>query len=225
MQDIVIKWLSNVTGIIFDLDGTLLNSEPIHYKSIKTLISNLKFEIPFNEKIFFEKYHGMSDSEVFEDLAQTHCDLYLHYTEETFLQEKARIFFKIIDSMADSEFQKLMTPGIQSFINKIHGHYTLAVISASEQEVVDRLILKTGLKNYFKFCWGRSSYYPTKPSPDPYIKGMQCFGMTPEKILIFEDSPTGLQSAKASRANVVQVTCFCSPNHSFIQIPDYHVLI
>jgi len=68
--------------------------------------------------------------------------------------------------------------------------------------VVENTLDCFGLNQYLDLKMGRSQTPLTKPFPDPYVEAMRRLNSTPEKTLIFEDSPTGLQSAKSSGAKL-----------------------
>jgi HAD superfamily hydrolase (TIGR01509 family) len=84
----------------------------------------------------------------------------------------------------------------------------VAVVSASEDLIVAETLKCFEIHSYIDLQMGRHQTTLTKPHPEPYLEGMRRLNTDSSKTLIFEDSPTGLQSAIASGANVIRITGF-----------------
>jgi beta-phosphoglucomutase len=82
------------------------------------------------------------------------------------------------------------------------------VVSASEDIIVSETLKCFEIYSYIDLQMGRHQTNLTKPHPEPYLEGMRRLKTGPLKTLIFEDSPTGLESAVASGASVIRITGF-----------------
>jgi len=74
--------------------------------------------------------------------------------------------------------------------------------------VVDIILRKSGIIDFFEIITPRQKTHLPKPNPSPYFTTMRQLALKTSEVLIFEDSPTGLQSARATNANVIKVDSF-----------------
>ena len=191
--------------ILFDMDGTLVNTEPLHGRAIEVILKKNQLEIKDDVEVLMERFMGVTDSVVL-------MTLFPHLSENDviqLIQEKNVVLQTIFNNLSPIEKNQLTSPGIIHFLKKLNEKkITTAVVSASEDIIVSTTLSAFDLHQYFSFSMGRGQTSRTKPHPDPYIEAMKRANINPHKTLIFEDSPTGLQSAKASMANVFPVAPF-----------------
>lgn len=220
-----INHLSSHHGaILFDLDGTLMNTEPLHAKALSTY-----FHRDDLEKLL-ERFIGVADTDVFYKLqgeGLLPATLSLHQ----FLKEKNETMARLISELPDDEFDRYLTPSLLSFLShpKIK-KMQKAVVSASESLVVERLLQKKDLHKNFVATFYRGLTFKSKPSASPYLMAMRELLLSTKETLIFEDSPTGTRAALESGAFVVRITHNLpdgGKNHSFknlINLNDFSPL-
>lgn len=198
----MLKFPHDIKAVILDMDGTLLNTEPLHAQAIEKILVQNGLQITAHE--IEERFYGMSDTEVFKNFESK---LFLEL--ETFLKEKNALMKELIQQKTPEEFAKLLTPGVLDFLSEVRRkNIKLALVSASENEVIDAIITHLGLKETFSFLIGRQSTLLTKPNPSPYFLALRLLEVKTSEALIFEDSPSGLQAALGTGAKVIQVATF-----------------
>jgi sugar-phosphatase len=169
---------------LFDLDGTLIITDDIYYDVWKSILSN--YNIVMNYKIFTNYIQGKSDLTVLKNLIPNKYNELINtisnLKDDLFLQNINKI--KIID-------------GIIDFILKIKKiGYKIGIVTNCNKKVALEILNKLEINNIIdKLVCGDDSEKP-KPYPDPYLKAIKYFNSTNEKTIIFEDSKTGIQSAK-----------------------------
>ena len=203
---------------LFDMDGTLVNTEPLHARAMDLVFKQYKIEVSMSEEEALEKFKGMTDTLVLKAL----CPDLDEPTRDSMIQQKNQFLKNIFNNLQPQDIINLTTPGLSELLSYIKtNNKKLAVVSASENEVVYETLSAFGLINEFDFWFGRGSTERTKPHPDPYLAAMKKANILKEKTIIFEDSPTGIQSARASGATVIEVAPFGKEDY----LKDYRDLL
>jgi len=183
----------NAKGLIFDLDGTLADTMPIHYIAWKNAAA--KYGIDFS-------------IELFSQLA----GIPLYPTVEKLNQ----IFNKSIDpkelgNLKEAEFERNMhlTPEIKivtDLMRENYGKMPIAVGTGGSR----RLSLKTleiiGLQNYFDILVTSEEVTHYKPHPETFLKCAELMGVAPVDCQVFEDGILGIQAAQSAGMMVIDVT-------------------
>ena len=74
----------------------------------------------------------------------------------------------------------------------------MGIVTSTKRYYFETVHNKTGLAKYFEFVVAREDYGESKPNPEPYLLGIRKSGYTPDEIVVIEDTPRGLESAKAA---------------------------
>lgn len=180
-------------GLIFDLDGTLADTMPIHYIAWKNAAA--LYGIDFTTELFMEL-----------------AGIPLYPTVEKLNQ----IFGKNIDpkEMGDrkeAEFEKNMhlTPEIKvvtDIVREYHGKLPMAVGTGGARRLAFKTLEIIGLKNYFDVVVSYEDVTNYKPHPETFLKCAEQMGVEPADCEVFEDGVLGMQAAKSAGMMVVDVT-------------------
>ncbi|MFG1500213.1 HAD-IA family hydrolase [Halobacteriovorax sp. XZX-3] len=181
--------------IFFDMDGTILNSEPLHYEVVKSLCQGKK--IPSMEETY-----GMSDGEVFpmiqEALGLNHLDEYLTKKNEA-----------LVKLIGQSDANNIRHRNIHSLLKRLKdSDIRLALVTASQYEVTHPILKHCELDCYFEKIITEREVDKTKPDPAPYLLAQDFFKAQTHECLIFEDSPTGIEAAQRAGIDHVVVKWF-----------------
>ncbi|KAH7883935.1 HAD-like protein [Phlebopus sp. FC_14] len=200
-----------VDAILFDLDGTLIDSTP----GVKTAWIQFASEYQFDASLVMEKTHGRR----LVDTLREHCHL---DDEERIKQEVVR--FEGIVSQATPD----VLPGAQHLLdelNRIAPERWTIVTSASRQyarKVIESRIVPEPAKGYVT----SDDVIKGKPNPDPYILGAAKLGVDPTNCLVVEDAPSGLKAGREARAKTLAVcTSHTAPDQRKLLHPDAHYIV
>lgn len=195
--------LKTMEAVIFDMDGTIVNTEPLHAKAAVIVLKDRGFDIDLESCL--DQFYGMTDTAVLKMTCPTLSDKEI----DDAIAEKNTHLLKLFEQLSATEKRQYTTPGLFDFLNYLKKeNKQLAVVSASEDLIVSETLKCFEIHSYIDLQMGRHQTNLTKPHPEPYLEGMRRLNAHPGKTLIFEDSPTGLQSAIASGANVIRITGF-----------------
>lgn len=198
-----INQLKNKNTFLFDMDGTLVNTEFLHAKAASSVLIDLKINIKLEENI--DKFYGMADTEVLKMLMPNITQLEI----EKIIGEKNHRLTKLLKELTAKEKEQYITPGLFEFMDHLlDQNKTCAVVSASEDVIVYETLSCFGIDKKIKLQMGRNQTSRTKPFPDPYLEAIKRLNSKVEDTVIFEDSPTGMQSALATGCDVFRVNYF-----------------
>ncbi len=182
--------------MLFDFDGVLADTEPLHYACWKELLEphGIVLDWPFYQRNCI----GVSDRAMVEALAsQANPPVPFERIWPDY-QRKQLIFRERL------EREHPFLPETISLIEKLHGDYRLAVVSSSARTEVEPPIERAGMRPFFQTLICGREAGNLKPAPDPYLKAAQI--LTATRPLVIEDSDAGVASATAAGFDVLRVS-------------------
>jgi HAD superfamily hydrolase (TIGR01509 family) len=180
-------------AVLFDLDGTLVDSERENVESVVLAARRWGAELTVEERDFVI---GHSWKEIHARVVGNHgLDVSMATLIEAAVEEKRALLAAGYRALA----------GAVAAVRRLGRRSRLAVVSgASHGEVVDALE-SLGVTDAFAFVMGAEDYPRGKPAPDPYALAMRRLGATPARTVVLEDATPGILSALAAGARVVGV--------------------
>lgn len=186
--------LARGLGFIFDLDGVIVDSMPIHEKAWREYLR--RTGIDADELI--GKMHGRKNEEILRDfLGESTTD------EEIFAHGARKE--QLYREMMRDQLAECLVPGIRQFLSLSHSVVPLALASNAERANVDFVLDQTGLREYFPVALDSSRVGRPKPSPDIYLLAAHELGIAPHNCIVFEDSNVGVTAARQAGARVVGI--------------------
>ena len=196
----IAKLIENKKAILVDLDGTLMNSEPIHAKALALAL--LEINIKMTPEELEKNYAGLCDHEVWEKILKK--DGLLSY--EKMSEKKNHYFEKIVDELSPEELEKLITKGVKNFLKKLkRSGKKIGLVTSSGKKQTDCIIKKLKAKDLFDVVTTVEDIFLPKPAPSPYLFTMRKLGVADHSAIIFEDSITGLTSATLACETVIRI--------------------
>ena len=184
-------------GLIFDLDGVLVDTAKYHYLAWREIAQEL--EIPFNEEDN-ERLKGVSRMRSFEIILEIGGRQMEEAEKERYCAKKNERYLTYIKKMPKSE----ILPGVRPFLEGARrAGYKIALGSASKNS---RLILeRLELTDCFDAVIDGTKVSKAKPDPEVFLKGAQELGLAPADCVVFEDSQAGLEAARAGGMRAVGI--------------------
>lgn len=196
-----------IEALIFDMDGTLIDSEPIHHKAWEaTLVRYGVKSFPFGD---FIRYVGTSNEKVAQDYIYSNA---LKVSVEKLVLEKQSIYLEMIPSIP-------MIPGVMDSIRRFYKSFKLGIASSSHIIELENILACFDLEGCFDQIVGGDMVLNKKPDPEIYLEITGLMGLDPLRCVAFEDSESGVNAAKSAGIYTIAVPTPLSAHHDF-QLAD-----
>jgi beta-phosphoglucomutase family hydrolase len=177
---------------LFDCDGTIADSMPLHYLAWKKALGEWKCE--FDEKLFYA-WGGMPVAEIVSTLNQKHG---LNMPVEAVSRRKESLYFELLPRLK-------AVPEVLEHIEAGYGRTPFAVVSGSTRESVIASLESLNLLDRFDTLVCAGDYKKSKPDPEAFLLAASRLGVEPARCLVFEDTEMGIQAATAAGMASVKV--------------------
>jgi HAD superfamily hydrolase (TIGR01509 family) len=185
---------ASLAAVLFDLDGTLVNSEPVNVESVVLAVRRHGCELTAEERQFVV---GHSWNEIHARIAANHgLSLTMDELIAEAVEEKAGL-------VAKSGLPEL--PGAVELVRRLALRAPLAVVSGASRVEVRDAVGGLGLTDAFAFILGAEDYTRGKPDPEPYRMAITRFAVPASRCLVIEDATPGILSARGAGARVIGV--------------------
>jgi beta-phosphoglucomutase family hydrolase len=180
---------------IFDCDGTLADTMPLHYQAWRETLDPL--DCPFPEEQFYA-WGGVTAREIILRLNSEH-ELMMDADEVAHAKEMN--YRRLIPTV------KPIEPVITE-ARRLHGKCPLAVASGGMRALVEETLAVLGLTELFPVVVGSGDVIKGKPDPEVFLKAAHLLGVEPTGCVVFEDAPAGLEAARRAHMKAVNVLLY-----------------
>ncbi|MEH3112033.1 HAD family hydrolase [Pedobacter terrae] len=186
--------MNKIKALLFDLDGTLIDSEKFHFDCWNT------FLCPYNVNIEFKDWLSNYAGIPLPKNAKTIVDRYkIDEDLASFIERREKITF---DGFMTTDIA-LMPYALEFVQFAYEKGLTLAVVTASPKIDVEAVFERNGLAKYFSLFITRTDVSKSKPDPESYNLCVERLGLAKEECIVFEDTLNGVKSALAAG-----ITCY-----------------
>ena len=193
-------------AVIFDMDGVIVNSEPLHHLAYKKMFEEFKLDV---SNSLYESFTGQSTYSICEQL----CEIFDLKVDANALVLSKRKHFKIIFEN-DSSFE--MIDGAMNLIKDyFENNLTLVLASSASMTNIERIFKKFDLNKFFKAKISGADLKESKPNPEIFIKAAQLAGFKKEECIVIEDSTSGIYAAKSAQIYCVGYDSLNSKNQNY----------
>jgi beta-phosphoglucomutase len=180
--------------MIFDLDGVLIHSMPMHTEAWRQYLGALGLHYDDIET----RMHGKRNSELVRDLIDPSLpdDVVFEHGAA-----KERLFRELL---LKEDIEQFRIPGLEAFLDR-HPDVPKAVGTNAEPPNMHFVLERFGLRRYLQVTVDGSQVSRPKPFPDIYLRAAELLKVSPENCIVFEDSPTGATAGLAAGMRVVGI--------------------
>lgn len=194
-----------IRAVVFDFDGVIANSEPLHFRAFRDVLA--ADGITLTEAEYYERYLGYNDERAFREIAVERgraCD------ERAIANLIAR---KAVVTEELESHGSILFPGARATIERLAPICPLAIASGALKSEIERTLTREGLIDHFTAIVAGDDGGASKPAPDPYLRAVERLSsarpsvapLLPSDCVAIEDSPWGLESARAAGLSTVGV--------------------
>jgi beta-phosphoglucomutase-like phosphatase (HAD superfamily) len=173
-----------IKGLIFDLDGTLADTMPLHFRGWQLACRKFGAEI---DTAFLRKHTGSPGWLIAEEIIKAN-NLKGNVSVDQIIEEKLENFYK------EQHTVKEIIP-VAGLARKYYGKLPMAVGTGGHREAVERTLEITDLRKYFDIVVTANDVTNFKPHPETFLKCAELMGVEPKYIEVFEDGDLGLEAA------------------------------
>jgi len=181
-----------IKALIFDCDGTLVDSMPLHMKAWEIAFNSLNEKYDYD---FLYSLKGMKEIEIIEMYNEKFGN---NINPQKIVSIKHKYFKDNVNTI------KLIEP-VKKIAEEYFGKLPLAVVSGSVRDIVHKELEIVGIIDFFKIILTANDPFKPKPSPDIFIAAANNLNASPEQCLVFEDGDSGLEAALKAGMQTIDV--------------------
>jgi len=185
---------SGYEAVIFDCDGTLVDSMPAHFEAWCDALELYGAKGIFKEDVFM----AMGGRPTRDIVVELNDEYDLHLDPESVAEAKREAFLKRLDSVE-------LIDEVADFVKSLRGKMPLAVASGGSRMVIEKTLRQVGVSDWFDEVVTADDVEEGKPSPDIFLKAADLLGVEPSKCLVLEDAPAGILAAQRAGMQWVAV--------------------
>jgi len=193
-----------IHAIIFDMDGVLVDSEPVHFEATRLLMEEHGVAYTWLEE---ENFFGCTDREVFRRLRERFgLAAHEHDLAEAWIARVVQLLPQRIVAM----------PGVPGVLDRLRATgRRLALASSSSPAIIRTTIEGLGLADSFEVTVSGRDVASGKPAPDIFLEAARRLGVPPSACLVVEDSQNGLRASVAAGIPCLVIPCASTARQDF----------
>ncbi len=209
--------MPTLQALIFDFDGIIANTEPLHYAGLHRTLKEIGIEL--TQADYYANYLGYDDRGcILAALAANHRPADAG-TVGRLMTRKAEAYLESV------KHHSVIFPGVPEFVHEAARTYPLAIASGALRHEIEYILETAGLRAAFMHITSAEDVTRGKPDPQPFLlalKGLQQreSGLTPASCLVIEDSLPGVRAARAAGMKVLAV----ANTHSVQDLHEAHAI-
>jgi beta-phosphoglucomutase-like phosphatase (HAD superfamily) len=182
--------LAYVQAVVFDFNGTLSDDEPVLARVYSELFAELGR--PLTAAEYYEHLAGHTDEEMFTR--------WLGSSNDELIRERVRRYNALVSD--GSTIHEEVRAAVRWAAERV----PVAVVSAALRDEIEPVLAASGLRELFGVVLSQDDVARGKPDPQPYLLAAEQLCLSPQELLVFEDTDVGVASAKGAGAHVVGLT-------------------
>lgn len=184
-------------AVIFDMDGVIIDSEPAHMMLENETYKKLGIEVTGDEH---HSFVGSTSKYMWEALKNKYK---LNQTLDELIEYDRSTYFKYLNS---DICEITLIDGVKELIKDFHENgIKLAIASSSPLNVIEAIVVKFKLEEYFEVFVTGDYVKRSKPEPDIFLFASEKLGVSPENCIVIEDSHNGVRAAKKAGIKCVGI--------------------
>jgi HAD superfamily hydrolase (TIGR01509 family) len=196
MNGMAFPGAATIRGVVFDLDGVLIQSRAAHAQAFQEVLATFGIT-DFN----YDRFAGWRTSEVFRTVLSEHPPAPV--TEETIAQCARRKSQRARELLGSGDH---VAPDCVPVLEQLCTQYRVALASSGSQASVQAFLDRTGLRPAFRSVLTGDDVAQAKPDPEIFRRSMEALALRPENCVVIEDAVAGVRAARSAGAHAIGMT-------------------
>jgi beta-phosphoglucomutase-like phosphatase (HAD superfamily) len=185
-------------ALIFDCDGTLADTLPIHFQTWSVALQAVGADI---SRDWYDKYCGTSAREMLQILKNLFG---YQFDSESIIAQRQKHYQSLINTVKEVR-------AVAEIVHNHHGKIPLAVASGGERVVLEATLNNINLRHFFNVVVSINDVERGKPEPDIFLLAAQKLAVAPQDCIVYEDSDGGLEAARRAGMRSIDVRVVLQP--------------
>ena len=193
-------------AIIFDFDGVIADTEPLHLKAFQLTLMEKGIEL--SDEDYFANYLAYDDKTLFKELLTDRNYEHNEALISDFMNQKSEHFERVLKGNI------LVLEGVPEFISEVSGKYPLAIGSGALRAEIVEILESAALTEHFEIIVSADEVINCKPDPEVFIEALKRINdmdsvtqtITSDECLVIEDSASGIKAAHSAGMKCLAVT-------------------
>lgn len=178
-------------AIIFDMDGVIVDSEPLHFKLEKDILKELGVNV---DRKKHESFVGVTDYNMWTSFKKMFS---IELSVDEIIEIKRNRFIENVHKLE-------LIPTFMDFMDSVYGKgYKIALASSNNKKAVEEIVKTFDLERYFDFIINGEEVEKGKPDPEIFLTVANRLNLLPEECLVIEDSRNGVIAAKSANMKCI----------------------
>ena len=175
-------------AFIFDMDGVIIDSEPIHSKAKLATLASVGISFPEEKLVHFM---GRSSKEFFSTMLENNPQVKATWKDLT--DKKHAMYLDMVQN--DPSIHAIN--GLPELLERLkNSGYKIGLASSSSRQMIDMVLDRFGIRHYFSCILSGAELPKSKPDPAIYLMAAEALGLGPESCTVVEDANAGVEAAK-----------------------------
>lgn len=191
-------------AIIFDFDGIIADTEPVHLEAFKSILKDIN--ISLSDEDYYTKYLAYDDRTLFTEVLKLSDSESDDVLIQNLIHRKNDLVTRVFNE------QVVLFPGFLSYLEEIKGRYLLAIGSGALKSEITLVLEKFGIEGDFHVITAADNVVNCKPDPEVFLTCLKSLNevshgdVLSEECLVFEDSISGIRAAKSANMKCVAIS-------------------
>ncbi|THJ24394.1 MAG: HAD family phosphatase [Nitrospira sp. CG24E] len=212
--------MAALTAIIFDFDGVIADTEPLHFAGFRQTLAEIGVDL--TESDYYANYLGYDDRGCFIAALAAHQRPTDSSALAQLMQRKAHAYLESVNN------HLVVFPGVREFVREAAAAYPLAIASGALRHEIEVILEQAGLRKEFLHITSAEDVTRGKPDPQPFLHALSSLNrqrreqtILAESCLVIEDSIPGIRSARTAGMKVLAV----ANTHTAQDLHEAHAVI
>ncbi|MGA2028832.1 MAG: HAD-IA family hydrolase [Verrucomicrobiota bacterium] len=193
------KLPAHIKGLVFDCDGTLADTMPLHWRAWQVITAKYKLHFPEDR---FYSLGGVPSRDILKMLAEEQ-GVTLNYIKAA--REKENVYLPLMSEVGPIQ-------AVVEIAKENYGKIPMAVASGGSQQIIVQVLEHLKIRHLFDAVVTSEMVENQKPAPDIFLEAAKRIGIEPKFCRAYEDTELGLQAIHAAGMEAVDVRKLRSPN-------------